>query len=95
MLQRVFVDDLDEQREYFLKGIATLRSGMTLGIGGWGPRRKPMALVREICRGKSLPQIGKDFGNRHGHRDILKAVQPGDFLHQVDLPFDIDPERRD
>jgi glutaconate CoA-transferase subunit A len=29
---------------------AHLRSGMTLGIGGWGPRRKPMALVREILR---------------------------------------------
>ena len=23
---------------------------MTIGIGGWGPRRKPMALVREILR---------------------------------------------
>ncbi|QNA86632.1 CoA transferase subunit A [Sphingomonas sp. So64.6b] len=31
-----------------LKG--RLRSGMTIGIGGWGPRRKPMALVREILR---------------------------------------------
>lgn len=30
--------------------VATLRSGMTLGIGGWGPRRKPMALIREILR---------------------------------------------
>lgn len=30
--------------------VAQLRSGMTLGIGGWGPRRKPMALVREILR---------------------------------------------
>jgi glutaconate CoA-transferase subunit A len=30
--------------------VARLRSGMTLGIGGWGPRRKPMALVREILR---------------------------------------------
>lgn len=30
--------------------IASLRDGMTLGIGGWGPRRKPMALVREILR---------------------------------------------
>ena len=30
--------------------VAELRSGMTLGIGGWGPRRKPMALVREILR---------------------------------------------
>ena len=30
--------------------VATLRDGMTVGIGGWGPRRKPMALVREILR---------------------------------------------
>jgi glutaconate CoA-transferase subunit A len=27
-----------------------LRSGMTVGIGGWGSRRKPMALVRAILR---------------------------------------------
>lgn len=27
-----------------------LESGMTIGIGGWGPRRKPMALVRAILR---------------------------------------------
>ena len=27
-----------------------LRSGMTIGIGGWGSRRKPMALVRAILR---------------------------------------------
>ncbi|MDB5984658.1 MAG: CoA-transferase subunit alpha [Pseudomonas sp.] len=30
--------------------VAQLRDGMTIGIGGWGPRRKPMALVREILR---------------------------------------------
>jgi len=30
--------------------IAALRDGMTVGIGGWGARRKPMALVREILR---------------------------------------------
>jgi glutaconate CoA-transferase, subunit A len=29
---------------------ARLRSGMTVGIGGWGSRRKPMALVRAILR---------------------------------------------
>jgi len=29
---------------------AELRSGMTIGIGGWGSRRKPMALVRAILR---------------------------------------------
>lgn len=27
-----------------------LRSGMTIGIGGWGSRRKPMSLVRAILR---------------------------------------------
>jgi glutaconate CoA-transferase subunit A len=30
--------------------VSRLESGMTLGIGGWGPRRKPMALIREILR---------------------------------------------
>lgn len=30
--------------------VASLSDGMTIGIGGWGPRRKPMALVREILR---------------------------------------------
>lgn len=30
--------------------IAQIESGMTIGIGGWGPRRKPMALVRELLR---------------------------------------------
>ncbi|MEU8888240.1 CoA-transferase [Streptomyces sp. NPDC048442] len=30
--------------------VSRLRSGMTLGIGGWGSRRKPMALVRAILR---------------------------------------------
>jgi glutaconate CoA-transferase, subunit A len=28
---------------------AEIRSGMTIGIGGWGSRRKPMALVRAIA----------------------------------------------
>lgn len=30
--------------------VAQLSDGMTIGIGGWGPRRKPMALIREILR---------------------------------------------
>ncbi|MFC8274142.1 CoA transferase subunit A [Streptomyces sp. NPDC057271] len=30
--------------------VGRLRSGMTLGIGGWGSRRKPMALVRAVLR---------------------------------------------
>lgn len=30
--------------------VGELRSGMTVGIGGWGSRRKPMALVRALLR---------------------------------------------
>ncbi|MEV6429882.1 CoA-transferase [Nocardia sp. NPDC051463] len=30
--------------------VGELRSGMTIGIGGWGSRRKPMALVRAMLR---------------------------------------------
>lgn len=29
---------------------AEIRDGMTIGIGGWGSRRKPMALVRALLR---------------------------------------------
>jgi glutaconate CoA-transferase, subunit A len=30
--------------------VAEIRDGMTIGVGGWGSRRKPMALVRALCR---------------------------------------------
>jgi len=30
--------------------VAQLKSVMTKGVGGWGPRRKPMALIRQILR---------------------------------------------
>ncbi|MQY19471.1 CoA transferase subunit A [Nocardia macrotermitis] len=30
--------------------VGELRSGMTIGIGGWGSRRKPMAFVRALLR---------------------------------------------
>ncbi|GAA0787548.1 CoA transferase subunit A [Marinobacterium sediminicola] len=33
-----------------VEAVAQLRDGMTIGFGGWGPRRKPMAIVREILR---------------------------------------------
>lgn len=32
------------------QAVAQLEDGMTIGFGGWGPRRKPMAIVREILR---------------------------------------------
>jgi glutaconate CoA-transferase subunit A len=30
--------------------VSEIRDGMTIGIGGWGSRRKPMALVRALAR---------------------------------------------
>jgi glutaconate CoA-transferase, subunit A len=30
--------------------VGRIKDGMTVGIGGWGSRRKPMALVRALCR---------------------------------------------
>ena len=39
-----------DKRTTAAQAVAELRDGMTLGIGGWGSRRKPMALVREILR---------------------------------------------
>lgn len=32
------------------EAVSVIESGMTIGIGGWGPRRKPMGLVRELLR---------------------------------------------
>jgi glutaconate CoA-transferase subunit A len=32
------------------EAVAEMRDGMTIGFGGWGSRRKPMAVVRAIAR---------------------------------------------
>jgi acyl CoA:acetate/3-ketoacid CoA transferase alpha subunit len=39
-----------DKRTSVAEAVAELRDGMTIGIGGWGSRRKPMAVVREILR---------------------------------------------
>jgi len=39
-----------DKRTTLAEVVGELRDGMTIGIGGWGSRRKPMALVREILR---------------------------------------------
>jgi glutaconate CoA-transferase subunit A len=41
---------MSDKRMSAAQVVAQLKDGMTVGIGGWGPRRKPMALVREILR---------------------------------------------
>lgn len=59
--------------------VAQLTDGMTLGIGGWGPRRKPMALVREILRSdlKDLTLVaygGADVGMLCAAGKVRKLV---------------------
>lgn len=59
--------------------VAQLHDGMTLGIGGWGPRRKPMALVREILRSdlKDLTVVsygGADVGMLCAAGKVKKLV---------------------
>ena len=59
--------------------VAQLSDGMTLGIGGWGPRRKPMALIREILRSdlKDLTVVaygGADVGMLCAARKVRKLV---------------------
>jgi acyl CoA:acetate/3-ketoacid CoA transferase alpha subunit len=56
-----------------------LRSGMTIGIGGWGSRRKPMALVRAILRSglKNLEIVsygGPDVGLLIAGGHVRKVV---------------------
>ena len=59
--------------------VAQLKDGMTIGIGGWGPRRKPMALVREILRSdlKDLTLVsygGADVGMLCAAGKVKKVV---------------------
>lgn len=59
--------------------VAEIRDGMTIGIGGWGSRRKPMALVRALCRSdvKDLTVVsygGPDVGLLCAYKKIRKLV---------------------
>ncbi len=65
------------------EAVAQLRSGMTIGIGGWGSRRKPMALVRAILRSdlKDLeivsyggPDVGLLIAGGHVRRVVCGFV---------------------
>jgi glutaconate CoA-transferase subunit A len=59
--------------------VAQLADGMTIGIGGWGSRRKPMTLVRALCA-SSLRDLtvvsfgGPDVGLLCAARKVRKLV---------------------
>jgi glutaconate CoA-transferase subunit A len=59
--------------------VAELRDGMTVGIGGWGSRRKPMSLVRAILRSpvKDLTVVaygGPDVGLLCASGKVRKVI---------------------
>jgi glutaconate CoA-transferase subunit A len=59
--------------------VAEVRDGMTVGIGGWGSRRKPMALVRALCRStvKDLTLVS------YGGPDVGLLCRTGKVHHVV------------
>lgn len=70
---------------------AELRDGMTIGIGGWGSRRKPMALVRAILRTpvKDLTVVsygGPDVGLLCAAGKVKRVVFG--FVTLDSIPFD-------
>ncbi len=59
--------------------VAELRDGMTIGIGGWGSRRKPMSMVRAILRSplRDLTVVsygGPDVGMLCAAGKVKKAI---------------------
>src|SRR5881628_1687845 len=70
---------------------AELKDGMTIGIGGWGSRRKPMALVRAILRTpvKDLTVVsygGPDVGLLCAAGKVSRVVFG--FVTLDSIPFD-------
>ncbi|GAA2005383.1 CoA transferase subunit A [Nocardiopsis rhodophaea] len=70
---------------------ASLSDGMTIGIGGWGSRRKPMALVRAICRTplRDLTIVscgGPDVGLLCAYGKVRRVIAP--FVTLDSLPLD-------
>ncbi len=68
-----------DKRTTLAAAVGELRDGMTVGIGGWGSRRKPMAVVREILRSplKDLTVVsygGPDVGLLCAAGKIRKLV---------------------
>jgi glutaconate CoA-transferase subunit A len=71
--------------------VSTLSDGMTIGIGGWGSRRKPMALVRAILRSslKDLTIVsygGPDLGLLCAAGKVRTAVFG--FVTLDSIPYD-------
>ncbi|PWK87097.1 glutaconate CoA-transferase subunit A [Lentzea atacamensis] len=73
------------------EAVAGIKDGMTVGIGGWGSRRKPMALVKAILRTdlKDLTLVtygGPDVGLLCAAGKVRKLVYG--FVSLDTIPYD-------
>ena len=89
--KRTTVDDI----------VGELRSGMTIGIGGWGSRRKPMAVVRALCRSDLTdltvvayggPDVGPALRHGQGAQGRVRLRHPR--LHRARSPLAGGPPAR-
>ncbi|MFE0402047.1 CoA transferase subunit A [Streptomyces nigra] len=72
------------------EAVSRLRDGMTVGIGGWGSRRKPMALIRAVLRsgvtGLTVVSYGgPDVGMLAAAGRIRRLVAPFATLDSIPL----------
>lgn len=70
--------------------VAELADGMTIGIGGWGSRRKPMSIVRAIARSelRDLTVVsfaGPDLGLLCAAGKVSRALYPFVSLDSIAL----------
>ncbi|WP_269855648.1 CoA transferase subunit A [Streptomyces sp. RPT161] len=70
---------MTEKRMTADEAVSRIEDGMTVGVGGWGSRRKPMALVRALLRSpvKDLTVVsygGPDVGLLCAAGKVRKAV---------------------
>ncbi len=70
--------------------VAQLRSGMTIGIGGWGSRRKPMSIIRAILRSDLtdltvVSYAGPDLGLLCAAGKVRRAVYAFASLDSIPL----------
>jgi glutaconate CoA-transferase subunit A len=70
--------------------VAQLADGMTIGVGGWGSRRKPMSIIRAIARSplRDLTIVsfaGPDLGLLCAMGKVAKAVYPFASLDSIPL----------
>jgi glutaconate CoA-transferase subunit A len=71
--------NVPDKRTTEAEAVSELRDGMTIGIGGWASRRKPMSIVREILRSpvRDLTVVsygGPDIGLLCAAGKVRKAV---------------------